>query len=156
MKNFQRGSKVSIVIWRYWKGLITSNCIVLRASTWLGEAEEEVMTKWPDNPYGYLFLGWVRLGDVMYGSTKFHQETIEKAMVMAQKALAIDDSLTAIHFLLCVIYGQKREYDKCIAEGERALALDPNGREPMNGTPMLCIRKPVEGSHSHVSKSNPT
>jgi adenylate cyclase len=88
---------------------------------------EEVMTKWPDNPYGYLFLGWCYLGDVMYGSTKFHQESIEIVMVMAQKALAIDDSLTAIHFLLCVIYGQKREYDKCIAEGERALALDPNG-----------------------------
>jgi adenylate cyclase len=48
-------------------------------------------------------------------------------MVMAQKALAIDDSLPDIHGLLSSIYGQKREYDKCIAEGERAVALDPNG-----------------------------
>jgi adenylate cyclase len=88
---------------------------------------EEIITKWPDNPYGYFCLGSCYLGDVTYGSTKFPQESLEKAMVMAQKALAIDDSLVIIHGLLCFIYGQKRDYDKCIAEGERALALDPNG-----------------------------
>jgi adenylate cyclase len=89
----------------------------------------EVMTKWPDNPYGYFCLGSCYLLDVMYGSTKFPQESLEKAMAMAQKALAIDDSLVVNHGLLCFIYGQKREYDKCIAEGERVLALDPNGAE---------------------------
>jgi adenylate cyclase len=88
---------------------------------------EEIMTKWPDNPYGYLCLGSCYMGDVTYGSTNYPQESLEKAMVMAQKALAIDDSIVAIHGLLCVFYGQKREYDKCIAEGERVLALDPNG-----------------------------
>ena len=31
------------------------------------------------------------------------------------------------HGLLSTIYSQKREYDKAIAEGERAVALDPNG-----------------------------
>ena len=50
-------------------------------------------------------------------------------MELAQKALAIDDSLAAIHGLLSFIYSQKREYDKAIAEGERAVALDPNGAD---------------------------
>jgi adenylate cyclase len=88
---------------------------------------EEVMTKWPDNPYGYLFLGLCYLvGGYMYGSTKSPQESIEKAMELVQKALSIDDSLGIIHSVLCIIYAQKREYDKCIAEGERALALGPD------------------------------
>jgi tetratricopeptide (TPR) repeat protein len=45
---------------------------------------------------------------------------------MAQKALALDDSLPAAHSLLSIVYAQKQQYDQAIAEGERAVALDPN------------------------------
>jgi tetratricopeptide (TPR) repeat protein len=31
------------------------------------------------------------------------------------------------HSLLCTLYSRKREYDKAITEGERAVALDPSG-----------------------------
>jgi tetratricopeptide (TPR) repeat protein len=40
---------------------------------------------------------------------------------------AMDDSIAEAHGLLCVLYLRKREYDKAIAEGERAMALDPGG-----------------------------
>jgi adenylate cyclase len=46
---------------------------------------------------------------------------------MVQKALAIDDTLAEAHGLLGFLYTQKREYDKGIAEGERAVALNPGG-----------------------------
>ena len=88
---------------------------------------EEIVTRWPENPYGYILLGWVYWMDVLFGSTKSPRESLEKAMELAQKALAIDDSLSDAHGLLSSIYSQKREYDKAIAEGERAVALDPNG-----------------------------
>jgi adenylate cyclase len=50
-------------------------------------------------------------------------------MEMAKKVLAIDESLSSAHGLLCHIYILKREFDKAIAEGERAVALNPNGAE---------------------------
>jgi adenylate cyclase len=48
-------------------------------------------------------------------------------MELAQKALAMDDSIAEAHGLLCALYIRKREYDKAIAEGERAVALNPGG-----------------------------
>ena len=88
---------------------------------------EEIVTRWPDNPYGYLLLGWVYRMDLMSGSAKTLQESLEKATELVQKTLAMDDSLATAHGLLSSIYSQKREHDKAIAEGERAVALDPGG-----------------------------
>jgi adenylate cyclase len=46
---------------------------------------------------------------------------------MAQKAIAMDDSIALAHSFLGMFYNLMREYDKAIAEGERALALTPGG-----------------------------
>ena len=86
---------------------------------------EEVLVMCPENPLGYLRLGWVYCFDYYLGNTKSPQETIEKSMEMARKVLAIDESIASAHGLLCNLYLIKREYDKAIAEGERALALSP-------------------------------
>jgi adenylate cyclase len=53
-------------------------------------------------------------------------QTLERALTLAQQALALDDSLPLTHSLLSEIYRLKRQYDQAIAEGERAIALDPN------------------------------
>jgi adenylate cyclase len=88
---------------------------------------EEIVAKWPENPYGYLILGWTNAFDLYLGPTKSPVESIKKAMKMVQKALAIDDSLSEPHRLLSFLYFHRREYDKAITEGERAVALNPNG-----------------------------
>jgi adenylate cyclase len=88
---------------------------------------EEIVTNWPENPNGYSLLGFVCWMDAIFGSTNSPQESLEKAKELAQKALAIDDSLSIAHGLLSSIYSQKREHAKAIAQGERAVALDPNG-----------------------------
>ena len=88
---------------------------------------EEAITMCPENPMSYIYLGWVYWVDYLLGNTKSPRETIEKAIELAQKALAMDDSLGNAHVLLCRLYGCKGEHDKAIAEGERAVALNPGG-----------------------------
>jgi adenylate cyclase len=88
---------------------------------------EEAIAMCPENPMGYINLGWVYHHDYMLGNTKSPRETIEKSMELAQKALAMDDSIAEAHSLLCALYIRKKEYDKAIAEGERAVALNPGG-----------------------------
>ena len=86
---------------------------------------EEVLGICPENPMAYLRLGWVYWFDYILGNTKTPRETIEKGMEMAQKVLVIDESIASAHGLLSNLYAIRREYDKALAEGERAVALEP-------------------------------
>jgi len=100
---------------------------------------EEAIAMCPENPIGYLSLGWVCHNDYFLGNTKSPQETLEKGIELAQKALAMDDSLAGPHGLLCALYTAKREYDKAIAEGERGVTLNPGGTsELLNYAASLC------------------
>jgi tetratricopeptide (TPR) repeat protein len=54
---------------------------------------------------------------------------MEQTVELAQKALALNDTLGATHSLLGHIYLDKRQYEKAIAEAERAVALNPNGAD---------------------------
>ncbi|MGZ6202986.1 MAG: tetratricopeptide repeat protein [Thermodesulfobacteriota bacterium] len=93
---------------------------------------EEEIAMCPENPLGYMYLGWVNLFDYILANTKSPRETIEKGVELAQKALAMDDSIAVAHALLGELYAYTREYDKAIAEAERGVALNPGG--------MTCVR----------------
>jgi adenylate cyclase len=88
---------------------------------------EEAISICPENPVGYAELSGVYVGDYIFGTTKSPRETLEKAEEIAKKAVAIDDLLPMVHIALGYVYMYKREYDKAMAEGERAVALDPSG-----------------------------
>ena len=89
---------------------------------------EEAIAMCPENPWGYIDLGWICYFDYVLGNTKSPRETIEKGIELAQKAFAMDGSIAPFgHGLLSRLYGSKGEHDKAIAEGERAVALYPSG-----------------------------
>src|SRR5262249_56690291 len=48
---------------------------------------------------------------------------------VAQKVIALDDSLPAAHSSLELVYEVTQQFDQALAEGERAIALDPNNAD---------------------------
>jgi len=83
----------------------------------------------PENPVAYTMLGWTHMMDVWYGSSESPGKSMERASELAQKALALDDTQDYAHSLLGHIYLMKRQHKDAIAEGERAVALNPNGAD---------------------------
>jgi adenylate cyclase len=88
---------------------------------------EEAIAMCPENPMGYLHLGWVYHHDYILGNTTSPKETLGKSIELAQKTLAMDDSIASGHSLLGQIYTLQKDHDRAIAEGERGLALNPGG-----------------------------
>jgi adenylate cyclase len=86
---------------------------------------EEALAMCPEVPMAYLLMANVHSIDYWLASTP--RESLEKGIEMVQKTLALDDTLAEAHGLLGSLYTQKREYEKGIAEGERAVALNPSG-----------------------------
>ncbi len=107
---------------------------------------EEAISLCPENPMGYAQLAHIYNVDIPLGNTKSPRETLEKAIELAQKAIAMDDSLPAPHIFLCTSYSFRREYKKAIAEGERAVALDPSGStaNAAHATALLFACQPEE------------
>jgi len=88
---------------------------------------QEAISMCPESPVGYSLLAWVYNLDYALGNTKSPRKTLEKAIELAQKAIAMDDSLPLPHIFLSTSYSFNREYERAIAAGERALTLDPSG-----------------------------
>jgi adenylate cyclase len=101
---------------------------------------EEAIALCPENPMGYLSLGWAYNLYYWQNIAKSPQEILEKGIELAQKAIAMDDSLADAHALLCMQYNFKKQYDKAIVEGERAVALNPGGYPPINAYALALTR----------------
>jgi adenylate cyclase len=75
-------------------------------------------------------LGWSYWEDAFHGWSEARGESLLRAVELAKKALAMDDSDPDIHTLWGGIYLQKRRYDQAIAAGEKSVALGPNQSFP--------------------------
>lgn len=85
----------------------------------------------PESPGNYVMLGWTHITDLLNGWTNTPDRSMEQAVDLARKVLDLDDSQSDAHSLLGYTYLLKREYDHAISEGERAIALNPNGADAL-------------------------
>jgi adenylate cyclase len=86
---------------------------------------EEGVAMCPESSMSHARLGYVLLVEYWTGAGESPQNSLNEAIEMARKAITIDDSNASAHTLLGNLYAVKRDYDKAIVEGERAIALAP-------------------------------
>jgi len=82
----------------------------------------------PQYAEAYTLLGRTYLREYFWGWNRT-PPTLEQALVLAQKAIALDASLPMAHRLLAYVYLWQKQYDRAVTAAEQALALDPNDAE---------------------------
>jgi TolB-like protein/class 3 adenylate cyclase len=99
----------------------------------------------PQYADAYVLLGTTYLLEWLWRWSADTQN-LERALALAQQALALNDSLPGAHSLLSQVYAQRRQYDQAIAEGDRAIALDPNNALSYNrqGAVLTFAGRPTE------------
>jgi TolB-like protein/Tfp pilus assembly protein PilF len=86
---------------------------------------EEAIALDPDFPSPYVGLAYTYMVAAPRGWSDSPKSDFKKAFELAQKALALDDSLDMAHALLGRLYSYRRQYEKGISEGKKAIALGP-------------------------------
>ena len=92
---------------------------------------EEIIEIDPEFSMGYYLLGSSYLNEVWFGWSKSREKSMEMAVEFAQKALDLDESSSYAHSLMGSIFLGKRQYDKAITWGKRAVTLSPNNSDIM-------------------------
>jgi adenylate cyclase len=87
---------------------------------------EEALALDPNYAAAFNLLARTHFMDVWLGSSKSPKASLMTAIDLTQKAIVLDDSLADSHALLGYLYTLTRQHDKAIAQGERAVELDPN------------------------------
>ena len=80
----------------------------------------------PDFVMGWVWLAWTHWMDARRGWSESRETSFARAVDLAQKALAMDDSFPSTYALLGGIHLYRGEHDEAIAMGERSIALSPN------------------------------
>ena len=80
---------------------------------------------------GYVWA-WVRLAWTHLVASRYSQspsESFKKAVQIAQKTLALDDSDSDVHALLGNIYSRQKRYKEAITEGKKSIDLGPTNAQ---------------------------
>jgi len=108
-----------------WIRAQTSKENVLKAQ----QLAEEAIALDSNYAYAYSALALTHMATVWLGITKSPQESLKSAIELCQKAISLDDSLAIAHVILGYMLMMTRDYDKAIAQGEKAMTLEPNSAD---------------------------
>ncbi|MDH3880595.1 MAG: adenylate/guanylate cyclase domain-containing protein [Desulfobacteraceae bacterium] len=87
---------------------------------------EEAIALDPEYATGYLNLAATHLMDIIYGLSESPKQSVQTAEELVQKAISLSGKNADARIYLARIYLVKRQYDKAIAEGKRAVEMAPN------------------------------
>jgi adenylate cyclase len=109
----------------HWMYLQATKEGVLKAK----DLSEEAIALDPDYAFAYKVLGGFHVTAAWIGLSKNPRESLKRAIELHRKAIELDDSLAIAHAYLGYNLMMTRQYDKGIAAGERALALEPSSAD---------------------------
>ncbi|NIQ40101.1 MAG: guanylyl cyclase, partial [Proteobacteria bacterium] len=79
----------------------------------------------PEFALAYAFLGLTHFHEWSFGWSQDPQ-SLEQAFGLAQRAIALDDSLPEAHAILGEVYLWRKQHEQAIAELQTTIALSPN------------------------------
>jgi adenylate cyclase len=87
---------------------------------------EEAIALDPEYGSAYLILSATHLMDIMYGLSESPKQSLKTAEELVQRAISLSGVNADARAFLGRIHLTKRQYDKAIAEGKRAVEMAPN------------------------------
>jgi TolB-like protein len=87
---------------------------------------EEAIALDPEYAHAYIDLGVTYWMDIFLQSTQSPRDSLRLAFECITKAIALDESNPSAHIQLGWLYAMTKQYDKAIAECERAITIAPN------------------------------
>ncbi len=87
---------------------------------------EEAIALDPEYALAYSILCTAHFDLVILGASESPRESLQRAIELGKKAIALDDSNSSVHANITFPYIYLREFDKAISEAEKAISLSPN------------------------------
>jgi adenylate cyclase len=88
---------------------------------------EEAIASDPKYAGAYALLGFTYVMDFAFGINR--EESMKKAVECSQKALSLDDSQLYVYTTLEFMYGFRKQHEKAIESGEKAVRLAPGSAD---------------------------
>ncbi len=87
---------------------------------------EEAIALDPEYAWAYSMLSTYYVSLVILGASESPRESLQRAIELGKKAIALDDSNSSVHANMTFPYIYLKEFDKAISEAEKAISLSPN------------------------------
>jgi adenylate cyclase len=87
---------------------------------------EEALSLDPQCAVTHGYLSWSHIMNVWFGPSATRKQSLKKAFEFAEKCRVLDDTHGGCYGALSQAYLLKKDYDKAISEGKKAVELDPN------------------------------
>ena len=90
---------------------------------------DEAIALDPEYAIAYRFLAGTHHAEVYYQTSKSPKQTLTLVKELTEKAINLDDTIAEAHSYLGICYAIVGEYEKGVAEAERAVELSPNSAD---------------------------